>query len=58
MLDKPYGGEKVGSVLMIVLKEHVRWVMGGASVSQPANGTGHEGWLVDYGRFWGTKAQV
>lgn len=43
--DKPYGGEKLGTVL-IVPKEHVLSVTAKMS-SQPTNGTVYEGWLVD-----------
>ena len=43
--DKPYGGEKLGTVL-IVSKEHVLSVTAKMS-SQPTNGTVYEGWLVD-----------
>jgi hypothetical protein len=45
--DKPYGGEKLGTVL-IVPKEHVLSVTAIMS-SQPINGTVYEGWLVDDG---------
>jgi hypothetical protein len=45
--DKPYGGEKLGTVL-IVPKEHVLSVMANMS-AQPTNGTVYEGWLVDDG---------
>ena len=44
--DKSYGGEKLGTVL-IVPKEHVLSVTAKMS-SQPTNGTVYEGWLVDY----------
>ena len=46
-VDKPYGGEKLGTVL-IVPKEHVLSVTANMR-SQPANGTVYEGWLVDDG---------
>ena len=45
--DKPYGGEKLGTVL-IVPKEHVLSVTANMR-SQPINGTVYEGWLVDDG---------
>ena len=45
--DKPYGGEKLGTVL-IVPKEHVLSITANMS-SQPINGTVYEGWLVDDG---------
>jgi hypothetical protein len=45
--DKPYGGEKLGTVL-IVPKGHVLSVTANMS-SQPTNGTVYEGWLVDDG---------
>ena len=45
--DKPYGGEKVGTVL-IVPKAHVLSITANMS-SQPTNGTVYEGWLVDDG---------
>ena len=45
--DKPYGGEKLGTVL-IVPKEHVLSVTANMR-SQPTNGTVYEGWLVDDG---------
>jgi hypothetical protein len=45
--DKPYGGEKLGTVL-IVPKEHVLSLTADMS-SQPTNGTIYEGWLVDDG---------
>ena len=45
--DKPFGGEKLGTVL-IVPKEHVLSVTANMS-AQPTNGTVYEGWLVDDG---------
>jgi hypothetical protein len=45
--DKPYGGEKLGTVL-VVPKEHVLSVTANMS-AQPTNGTVYEGWLVDDG---------
>ena len=45
--DKPYGGEKLGTVL-IVPKEHVLSVTANMS-AEPTNGTVYEGWLVDDG---------
>jgi anti-sigma-K factor RskA len=45
--DKPYGGEKLGTVL-IVPNEHVLSVTANMR-SQPINGTVYEGWLVDDG---------
>ena len=45
--DKPYGGEKLGTVL-IVPKEHVISVTANMG-AQPTNGTVYEGWLVDEG---------
>ena len=45
--DKPYGGEKLGTVL-IVPKAHVLSITANMS-SQPTNGTVYEGWLVDDG---------
>ena len=44
---KPYGGEKLGTVL-IEPKGHVLSVTANMS-SQPTNGTVYEGWLVDDG---------
>ena len=45
--DKPFGGEKLGTVL-IVPKEHVVWVTANMS-APPAEGKVYEGWLVDDG---------
>ena len=45
--DKPYGGEKLGTVL-IVPKAHEISVTANMN-SQPTNGTVYEGWLVDDG---------
>jgi hypothetical protein len=45
--DKPYGGEKLGTVL-IVPKGHVLSVTANMR-AQPTNGTAYEGWLVDDG---------
>ena len=45
--DKPDGGEKLGTVL-IVPKEHVLWVTANMS-APPADGKAYEGWLVDDG---------
>ena len=46
-LDKPYGGEKLGTVL-IVPKAHEISVTANMN-SQPTNGMVYEGWLVDDG---------
>ena len=43
--DKPFGGEKLGTVL-IVPKEHVVWVTANIS-APPTEGKVYEGWLVD-----------
>ena len=45
--DKPYGGQKLGT-LLIMPKEHVVLVTANMS-AQPTNGTVFEGWLVDDG---------
>lgn len=45
--DKPYGGEKLGTVL-IVPKEHMVWVTANMS-APPGNGKVFEGWFVDDG---------
>ncbi len=45
--DKPYGGEKLGTVL-IVPKEHLVWVTANMS-APPADGKVFEGWFVDDG---------
>ena len=45
--NKPYGGEKLGTVL-IVPKAHVLSITANMS-SHPINGTVYEGWLVDDG---------
>jgi len=45
--DKPYGGEKLGTVL-IVPEEHVVWVKANMS-APPAEGKVYEGWFVDDG---------
>ena len=54
--DKPYGGEKLGTVL-IVPKEHVLSVTANMS-AQPTNGTVYEGWLVDDGGGSGYKLSL
>jgi Anti-sigma-K factor rskA len=45
--DKPYGGEKLGTVL-ITPKEHTVWVRANMS-APPADGKVYEGWFVDDG---------
>jgi hypothetical protein len=46
-VDKPYGGEKLGTVL-IVPKEHIISVTANMS-TPPADGKVYEGWFVDDG---------
>ena len=45
--DKPYGGEKLGTVL-IFPKEHTVWVTANMS-APPGEGKVYEGWFVDDG---------
>ena len=45
--DKPYGGEKLGTVL-IVPKDHAVWVTANMS-APPPDGKVYEGWFVDDG---------
>ena len=45
--DKPYGGEKLGTVV-IMPKDHVLSLTANMR-SQPINGTVYDGWLVDDG---------
>ena len=45
--DKPYGGERLGTIL-IVPKDHVVWITANMS-APPPDGKVYEGWFVDDG---------